>query len=42
MKENEEIEKIEEYSQKSLELCTNFYVCLSGGGYICVLLCEDV
>ena len=27
-KENEEIEKIEKYSQKPLELCTNFYVCL--------------
>ena len=25
-KENEEIGKIEKYSQKSLELCTNLYV----------------
>ena len=28
MKENEEIEKIEKYNQKPLELCTNLYVCL--------------
>ena len=27
-KENKEIEKIEKYSQKPLELCTNLYVCL--------------
>ena len=27
-KENEEIKKIKEYSQKPLELCTNLYVCL--------------
>ena len=28
MKGNEEIEKIEKYCQKALELCTNLYVCL--------------
>ena len=27
MKENEEIEKIEKYSQKPVELCTNLFVC---------------
>ena len=27
-KRNEEIEKIEKYSQKPLELCTNLYVCV--------------
>ena len=35
-KGKEEIEKIEKYSQKSLELCTNIYVCL------CVCLCVRV
>ena len=45
-KGNEEIEK---YSQKPLELCTNFYVCLREGVYVCqwvgfscVLLCVDI
>ena len=32
MIENEEIEKIEKYSQNPLELCTNLYVCL----WVCV------
>ena len=30
-KGNEEIEKIEKYSQKPLKLCTNIYVCVCGG-----------
>ena len=43
---NEEIKKIEKYSQKLLEFCTNLYVCLCVcvcvciyEGYCCVLLC---
>ena len=35
MKDNEEIEKIEKYSQKPLELCTNLYVRL----WLCVCAC---
>ena len=31
-KGNEEIEKIEKYSQKPLELYTNLYMCFCGGG----------
>ena len=43
MKENEEIKKIEKYSQKPLELCTNLYVCVCAGVcYSCVLSCVDV
>ena len=34
LKENEEMEKIEKYGQKLLELCTNFYVC--GGAYFSI------
>ena len=41
-KEKEEIEKIEKHCQKPLELCTNLYVCLCGGGYSCIFLGVDV
>ena len=37
-KENEEIVKIEKYSQKPLELCTIFHVCLC----VCVCVCVCV
>ena len=35
-KVNEEIEKVEKYSQKSLELCSNIYVCLLVYVFVCV------
>ena len=41
-KRNEKIEKIEKYSQKQLELCTNLYVCLCVGdihAFYCVCKC---
>ena len=42
-KENEEIEKIEKYSQKPLELCINLCVLVSVCvGYSFVLLCVDI
>ena len=39
--ENEEIEKIEKFSQKPLELCTNFHVSLRVC-FVCVCVCVCV
>ena len=46
-KGNKEIKKIEKYSQKPMELCTNLYVCANAhahacAGYCSVLLCVNV